>query len=106
MRFIEMMPFAGATDIQTRQVVTAAEIQQKIESEFGPLEASGKYDGEARIYRIPGAKGEIGFISSVTVPFCSACTRARLTADGVLRMCLLREKKPGFALPHAQRRQQ
>lgn len=99
MRFIEMMPFAGVTDIQTGQVVTAAEIQQKIESEFGPLEASGKYDGEARIYRIRGARGELGFISSVTVPFCSACTRARLTADGVLRMCLLREKELDLLTP-------
>ncbi|MCS6993012.1 MAG: GTP 3',8-cyclase MoaA [Anaerolineales bacterium] len=99
MRFIEMMPFAGATEIQTRQVVTAAEIQQKIESEFGPLEASGEYDGEARIYRIRGAKGQIGFISSVTVPFCAACTRARLTADGVLRMCLLREKELDLLSP-------
>jgi GTP 3',8-cyclase len=91
MRFIEMMPFAGVTELQTQQMITAAQIQQKIESEFGPLEASGQYDGEARTFRIRGAKGELGFISSVTVPFCSACTRARLTSDGVLRMCLLRE---------------
>ncbi len=99
MRYIEMMPFAGVTDVQTQQVVTAAQIQQKIESEFGPLEPSGKYDGEARIFRIKGAKGELGFISSVTVPFCSACTRARLTADGVLRMCLLREKEIDLLTP-------
>jgi cyclic pyranopterin phosphate synthase len=99
MRFIEMMPFAGVTDIQTSQVVTALQIQQKIESEFGPLESTGKYDGEARIYRIRGGKGEIGFISSVTVPFCAACTRARLTADGVLRMCLLREKEIDLLTP-------
>ncbi len=99
MRYIEMMPFAGVTDIQTQQIITAAQIQQKIESEFGPLEATGKYDGEARIFRIRGAKGELGFISSVTVPFCSACTRARLTADGVLRMCLLREKEIDLLTP-------
>jgi len=99
MRYIEMMPFAGATDIQTQQIITAAQIQQKIESEFGPLEATGKYDGEARIYRIRGGKGELGFISSVTLPFCSACTRARLTADGVLRMCLLREKEIDLLSP-------
>lgn len=99
MRFIEMMPFAGVTDVQTQQVVTAKQIQEKIESEFGPLEATGKYDGEARIYRIRGAKGELGFISSVTVPFCAACTRARLTADGVLRMCLLREKEIDLLTP-------
>ncbi len=99
MRYIEMMPFAGVTDIQTQQIVTASQIQQKIESEFGPLEATGKYDGEARIFRIHGGKGELGFISSVTVPFCSACTRARLTADGVLRMCLLREKEIDLLTP-------
>jgi cyclic pyranopterin phosphate synthase len=99
MRYIEMMPFAGVTDIQTKQVVTAADIQKRIESEFGPLEVSGKYDGEARIFRIRGAKGELGFISSVSVPFCSACTRARLTADGVLRMCLLREKEIDLLTP-------
>ncbi len=99
MRFIEMMPFAGVTDVQTQQVITAAQIQAKIESEFGPLEATGKYDGEARIYRLRGGSGEIGFISSVTVPFCSACTRARLTADGVLRMCLLREKEIDLLTP-------
>ncbi len=102
MRYIEMMPFAGVTEIQTQQVVTAAQIQQKIESEFGPLEATGKYDGEARIYRIRGGQGELGFISSVTVPFCSACTRARLTADGVLRMCLLREKEIDLLTPMRQ----
>lgn len=99
MRYIEMMPFAGVTDVQTQQIVTAAQIQARIESEFGPLEATGKYDGEARIFRIHGAKGELGFISSVTVPFCSACTRARLTADGVLRMCLLREKEIDLLTP-------
>ena len=99
MRFIEMMPFAGVTDVQTKQIITAAQIQKKIESEFGPLEATGKYDGEARIYRVRGGKGELGFISSVTMPFCSACTRARLTADGVLRMCLLREKEINLLTP-------
>jgi len=99
MRFIEMMPFAGVTDLQTGQLITAAHIQQQIESEFGPLEPTNDYDGEARIFRIPGALGEIGFISSVTVPFCSACTRARLTADGVLRMCLLREKEIDLLTP-------
>lgn len=98
-RFIEMMPFAGVTDLQTHNIVTAAQIQQKIESEFGPLEPAGTYDGEARIFKIRGAKGQLGFISSVTVPFCSDCTRARLTADGVLRMCLLREKEIDLLTP-------
>jgi len=100
-RFIEMMPFAGATDIQTRQVVTTAQIQEKIESEFGSLEPAndGKLDGEARIFHLHGAKGSVGFISSVTHPFCSACTRARLTSDGHLRLCLLREKEVDLLTP-------
>lgn len=92
-RFIEMMPFAGATDFQTRQVVTHAEIRGRIEASLGPLEVvdDGRLDGEARRYRLAGALGEIGLISSVTQPFCAACTRVRLTADGRLRLCLLRE---------------
>lgn len=101
MRFIEMMPFAGATDLQISHVVTAAQIQERIERVFGPLEVvnGGELDGEARLFRIPGAKGEIGLISSVTQPFCASCTRARLTADGRLRLCLLREREVDLLTP-------
>ncbi len=100
-RFIEMMPFAGATDLQLGQVVTMAQIQARIEEAFGELESAndGKLDGEALVFHIPGARGNIGFISSVTAPFCSACTRARLTADGRLRLCLLREKEVDLLTP-------
>jgi cyclic pyranopterin phosphate synthase len=101
MRFIEMMPFAGVTDIQTGQVITATEIQERIEDSLGNLEIAndGELDGEARLFRLPNAKGNLGFISSVTAPFCSACTRARLTADGRLRLCLLREKEVDLLTP-------
>jgi len=100
-RFIEMMPFAGATDLQTGQMVTAAETQGRIEQALGMLEPSngGKLDGEARVFHAPGAQGDIGFISSVTAPFCATCTRARLTSDGVLRMCLLREHEIDLLTP-------
>ena len=100
-RFIEMMPFAGVTDVQTGQIITAAQIQGRIEAALGPLELSndGKLDGEARIFRIPGAKGNVGFISSVTAPFCDSCNRARLTADGRLRLCLLRENEVDLLTP-------
>jgi len=100
-RFIEMMPFAGATELQLRQVVTAGEIQERIQAELGPLQAAngGELDGEARLFRLKGAQGEIGFISSVTVPFCAACTRARLTADGRLRLCLLRDGEVDLLSP-------
>ncbi len=100
-RFIEMMPFAGATGIQTGQVITAAQIQDRIESVLGKMEVAndGQLDGEARLFRLPGAQGDVGFISSVTQPFCAACTRARLTADGRLRLCLLREKEVDLLTP-------
>jgi len=100
-RFIEMMPFAGTTDLQTHQVVTSNEVIGIIESAFGKLESinGGKMDGEAVMYRIPGAPGQIGFISSVSKPFCAFCTRARLTADGKLRLCLLRENEVDLLTP-------
>jgi cyclic pyranopterin phosphate synthase len=103
-RFIEMMPFAGATELQLGQVVTAQEIQERIEAEVGPLHVAndGELDGEARIFHLEGAQGEIGFISSVTAPFCAACTRARLTADGRLRLCLLREGEVDLLTPLRQ----
>jgi cyclic pyranopterin phosphate synthase len=103
-RFIEMMPFGGATDFQRDQVVTAKDVQKRIEEAFGPLEAvnGGKLDGEARLFRLPGGIGHVGFISSVTQPFCASCTRARLTADGRLRLCLLHEDEVDLLAPLRQ----
>jgi cyclic pyranopterin phosphate synthase len=100
-RFIEMMPFAGATDLQVNQVVKASQMQERIQSILGRLEAvnGGKLDGEARVFSLPGAKGTLGFISSVTQPFCASCNRARLTADGRLRLCLLREGEVDLLTP-------
>jgi GTP 3',8-cyclase len=101
LRYIEMMPFGDVADFAQSQIVTDVEVREKIENVFGPLELldDGKLDGEARMYRIPGARGEIGLISSVTHPFCASCTRARLTADGVLRLCLLRDKEVNLLKP-------
>ena len=100
-RFIEMMPFAGATEFQRSQVVTALEIKAIIESALGPLEEvnGGRLDGEARLFHLPQARGLLGFIATVTQPFCASCTRARLTADGRLRLCLLRENEVDLLTP-------
>jgi cyclic pyranopterin phosphate synthase len=104
MRFIEMMPFAGATDFQQSQVVKAEEMQEQIVANLGPLELlnDGLLDGEARLYHLPGAQGELGFISSVSLPFCATCGRARLTSDGKLRLCLLRENEVDLLTPLRQ----
>ncbi len=103
-RFIEMMPFAGATDFQRLMLVTAAQMKARIEAALGPLEPlhNGRLDGEARLYRLPGARGTVGFIASVSQPFCAACTRLRLTADGHLRLCLLREDEVDLLTPLRQ----
>jgi cyclic pyranopterin phosphate synthase len=103
-RMIEMMPFGGATELQQGQVVKSEEMIAQIETALGPLSAinAGQLDGEARLYHLPGAKGNLGFISSVSLPFCASCTRARLTCDGRLRLCLLREKEVDLLTPLRQ----
>jgi cyclic pyranopterin phosphate synthase len=101
MRFIEMMPFGEISDFQLQGMVTAQEMIGRIVAALGPLEpvGDGELDGEARVFRLPGAAGTLGFISSVTQPFCAACTRARLTADGKLRLCLLRDQEVDLLTP-------
>lgn len=100
-RFIEMMPFGDVAGFAKEQIVTDEEIRARIADEFLPLQLQddGQLDGEARLYRFPGAQGDVGFISSVTQPFCANCNRARLTADGVLRLCLLRDKEVDLLTP-------
>ncbi len=100
-RFIEMMPFGGVTELQINQAVKSKDVLEHIRNEIGELEIvdGGRLDGEARLFRIPGARGDLGFISSVTEPFCSSCTRARLTADGRLRLCLLRDGEVDLLTP-------
>jgi cyclic pyranopterin phosphate synthase len=104
MRFIEMMPFGDVAGFQQAQVVTAQEMQDRIEAKLGPLTPvdGGRLDGEARLFRLKDGRGDVGFISSVTEPFCASCTRARLTADGKLRMCLLREYEMDLLTPLRQ----
>ncbi len=100
-RFIEMMPFGDVSDFQQAGVVTEEELRQTISAALGPLAVvnDGILDGEARLYQLPDAPGTLGFISSVSNPFCASCSRARLTADGRLRLCLLREMEVDLLTP-------
>ena len=100
-RFIEMMPFGEVAAFAQDAVISQAEIIQRIERELGPLHPidEGRLDGEAKLYRLAGALAPIGFISTVTNPFCSSCTRVRLTADGHLRLCLLRDDEGDLLMP-------
>ncbi|HYC71764.1 MAG TPA: GTP 3',8-cyclase MoaA [Opitutaceae bacterium] len=94
-RFIEQMPFGDRADFQTQSRVTEDELLGLLGRAFGPLEllGEGRLDGEARLYRLPGGRGSVGFISPVSKPFCADCNRLRLTADGRLRLCLLRDNE-------------
>ncbi len=88
-RLIEYMDVGNRNGWRLEQVVPSRELLKSIHAKW-PLRAVGRqYPGEvARRYQYLDGQGEIGFISSVTEPFCGACSRARLSADGVLYTCL------------------
>lgn len=92
-RFIEFMDVGNLNHWSLDEVVPSAELLRQIGQRW-PLEAlPGQYQGEvAKRYRYRDGQGEIGFISSVTAPFCGACTRARLSSDGALYTCLFAER--------------
>jgi GTP 3',8-cyclase len=89
LRFIEYMDVGNTNGWRLDDVVPAEEILDRVRAE-SPLEAlPPNYPGEvARRFRRLQGGGEIGIISSVTKPFCQGCTRARLSADGRLYLCL------------------
>ncbi len=100
MRFIEMMPFGSVAGFQQSAYVPSSETMARIAEALGPLEPidiSG-YD-PARTYRLGGAPGTLGFISAVSQPFCAQCGRLRLTAEGKLRLCLLRDDEADLRTP-------
>ncbi len=96
-RFIEYMDVGNCNHWESKEVVPSAEILAAISKHF-PLEpVEANYYGEvASRYRYKDGTGEIGFISSVTQPFCGTCTRARLSTDGKLYTCLFANE--GFDL--------
>ncbi len=89
LRFIEYMDVGTQNGWRLEDVVPSGELFQRIAAEL-PLEpVAPNYEGEvARRFRFADGVGEIGFISSVTKPFCSTCHRARLSAEGKLYTCL------------------
>jgi len=92
-RFIELMP-VGQANLDREDYMPTSQIIQKINERY-ELERikdkKNKSDGPAKIFKIKGGRGEIGFINPVSDHFCSTCNRLRLTSDGKLRVCLLKE---------------
>lgn len=88
-RFIEYMDVGTCNDWRHDLVVPSAQLRARIAARWPLTELEPNYGGEvARRYAFTDGGGEIGFISSVTEPFCGDCSRARLSADGRLYTCL------------------
>lgn len=90
-RFIEFMPIGNGELFQHQGWIDSEQIRQQIRERWGLTEANVKGNGPADVFKIPGAKGTLGFISQMSECFCDRCNRMRLSADGWLRPCLLNE---------------
>lgn len=84
LRFIELMPMVDSGEFGPEAFIPCSTVLQKL-PEAQPVEQDG---GVAKLYRLPGAQGNLGLISPVSAHFCAQCNRLRLTADGKLKPCL------------------
>ena len=94
-RFIELMPLGGGecATLSVKRYVSNIETRRRIEAALGRLNElpTENLADESRNYRLPGARGVVGFISPVSEPYCGTCNRMRLTADGKFHLCLLND---------------
>ncbi|MEM8502683.1 MAG: GTP 3',8-cyclase MoaA [Cyanobacteria bacterium P01_D01_bin.1] len=90
-RFIEFMPIGNDALFEHKGWIDSEAIRAQIRDRWGIETGKVTGNGPADIFQIPGAKGTIGFISQMSECFCDRCNRMRLSADGLLRPCLLNE---------------
>ncbi|MET8146479.1 GTP 3',8-cyclase MoaA [Sphaerisporangium sp. NPDC005288] len=90
LRFIEQMPLDAQHGWRRENMVTADEILSILSGEFTltPDDPAGRGSAPAEVFLVDGGPARVGVIGSVTRPFCGACDRVRLTADGQIRNCL------------------
>jgi cyclic pyranopterin phosphate synthase len=90
LRFIEQMPLDAQHAWERSDMVTADEIHERLSQRFTltPLPAADRGSAPAERFLVDGGPATVGIIASVTQPFCGACDRTRLTADGQVRNCL------------------
>ena len=98
-RFIEFMPLDADQEWDMSKVLPSAEIKAIIETEYELVPLGRQRHGTARRYAFADGKGEIGFISPVTEPFCGDCNRIRITAEGMLRTCLFSMNETDLRAP-------
>ena len=90
-RFIEFMPIGNDRLFNEQGWVSSEQLRDRISYKYGLTTAFVSGNGPADVFKIPDAKGTLGFISQMSECFCDRCNRMRLSADGWLRPCLLNE---------------
>ena len=90
LRFIEQMPLDAQHSWERTEMVTADELRERLSERFTltPLPSAERGSAPAELFLVDGGPQTVGVIASVTAPFCAACDRVRLTADGQVRNCL------------------
>lgn len=101
LRFIEQMPLDPQHSWDRGRMVTAAETLELLQTEFDltPEAAEARGSAPAETWLVDGGPARVGIIGSVTRPFCAACDRVRLTADGQVRTCLFAREESDLRGP-------
>jgi cyclic pyranopterin phosphate synthase len=101
LRFIEQMPLDAQHGWRRADMVTADEILAALSAEFSltPADPDGRGSAPAETFLVDGGPDRVGVIGSVTRPFCGACDRVRLTADGQIRNCLFANDESDLRTP-------
>jgi cyclic pyranopterin phosphate synthase len=101
LRFIEQMPLDAQHGWRRENMVSADEILQSLSAEFSltPDDAHARGSAPAETFLVNGGPARVGVIGSVTRPFCGACDRVRLTADGQIRNCLFARSESNLRDP-------
>lgn len=93
LRFIEQMPLDAGGLWARPKMVTATEIMEMLSQEFELTPVPGRGSAPAEEFFVDGGPATVGIIASVSQPFCAACDRLRLTADGQFRNCLFSQEE-------------
>ena len=99
LRFIEQMPLDPQHAWDRASMVTAPEILASLRSSFELVGVGGRGGAPAEVFEVDGGPATVGVIASVTAPFCAACDRVRLTADGQVRNCLFAREETDLRTP-------
>ncbi len=99
LRFIEQMPLDAQHGWKRSEMVTAPEIRSDIERRYRLEPVPGRGSAPAETFFVDGGPARVGIIASVTAPFCAACDRVRLTADGQVRDCLFARTESDLRAP-------